>query len=149
MSAHLAVQAAIVAALTSAPAAAGGNVRANTVRPLSATQSQGVVVRLLNSRSVGQTVLGGPYDWTSTYQVECLARAASAAADPVAAVDGLLELVWARLAGINPLALGAIDVRLQPAIDWQVDDADVPIAAAVISLQIVHRTAANTLTAQL
>ena len=146
--AHLAIQQAIVAALTTAPAVAGGNVRANAVRPLAATQAQGVVVRMVGSRSVGQTVLGGPFDWTTTDAVECQARANTANADPVAFVDTLLKAVWSRLTGLDPIALGAIDVRLQPAIDWQLDDPDAPLAAAVISLQIVHRTAATSLAAQ-
>jgi hypothetical protein len=46
MSAHLAIQQAIVAALTAAPALASGNVRANATRPVAAASGQGVVVRL-------------------------------------------------------------------------------------------------------
>jgi hypothetical protein len=148
MSAHLAIQAAIVGALTAAPALAGGNVKANSVRPLPATQGQALVVRMLSSRSTGQQGLGAPYDWVTTYQVECLARAATAAADPVAAVDTLLGQAWQRLSSLDPIALGAIDVRMQPGIDWQTDDADLPVAAAVISLQITHRTGATNLNAQ-
>lgn len=148
MSAHLAIQTAIVSALAAAPALAGGNVRANAVRPLSSSQPQGVVVRLVTSRSAGQQVLGGPFDWTTVYAIECLARASGAGADPVAAVDGLLEGVWSRLTGLDPVGLGAIDVRLQPAIDWQVDDAETAVVAATVSLQIVHRTAAGSLAAQ-
>lgn len=147
MSAQLAIQSAIVAALSQAPAVAA-SIRANTVRPLSANQAQAVVVRLISSRSAGQQALGAPFDWTTAYAIECLARASSANADPVAAVDSLLDAVWQRLSGIDPLALGAIDVRLQPLIDWQIDDADTPVAAAVIGLQIVHRTQATTLVAQ-
>lgn len=147
MSAHLAIQAAIVAALTAAPAVASGNVKANTTRPVASSSSLAVVVRLLQSRADTPQILGGPYDWTTSFQVECLARAASGSADPVAAVDALLEAVWARLSTLNTTGLGVYDVRMQPAIDWQVDDADAPVCSATVSLLVNHRTTSTTLAA--
>lgn len=148
MSAHLSIQQAIVAALLAAPAVAGGNVKANTTRPMSAGQSQACVVRLAQSRAATPQVLAGPYDWTTRFDVECLARAANGGADPVAAVDGLLELVWARLSTLPTTGLGVMDVRMNPSIDWQVDDADAPAASAVVSLFVNHRTTSTTLAAQ-
>lgn len=147
MSAHLAIQAAIVAALTAVPAVAGGNVKANTTRPVASSSSLAVVVRLMQSRAATPQILGGPYDWTTSFQVECLARAASGSTDPVAAVDSLLETVWARLSTLNTTGLGVYDVRMQPAIDWQVDDAEAPVAAATVSLLVNHRTTSTTLAA--
>lgn len=147
MSAHLAIQAAIVAALTAVPAVAGGNVKANTTRPVASSSSLAVVVRLVQSRAATPQILGGPYDWTTSFQVECLARAANGSADPVAAVDSLLETVWARLSTLNTTGLGVYDVRMQPAIDWQVDDAEAPVAAATVSLLVNHRTTSTTLAA--
>lgn len=147
MSAHLAIQAAIVAALTAAPAVAGGNVKANTTRPVASSSGLAVVVRLVQSRAATPQILGGPYDWTTSFQVECLGRAASGSADPVAAVDALLETVWARLSTLNTTGLGVYDVRMQPAIDWQVDDAEAPVAAATVSLLVNHRTTSTTLAA--
>ena len=107
MSAHLGIQAAIVAALMAAPAVAGGNVKVNTTRPVSAAFSQAVVVRLVQSRANTPQILGGPYDWMTQVQVECLARAASGNADPMAAVDALLEAVWTRLSTVSPAGLSA------------------------------------------
>jgi hypothetical protein len=147
MSAHLGIQAAIVAALMAAPAVASGNVKVNTTRPVSAAFSQAVVVRLVQSRANTPQILGGPYDWLTQVQVECLARAANGAADPMAAVDALLEAVWQRLSTVSPAGLGAIDVRMQPAIDWQLDDGETPVVAAVINLTVNHRTTSTTLAA--
>lgn len=147
MSAHLAIQAAIVAALTAAPAVAGGNVKVNTTRPVASSSNLAVVVRLMQSRAATPQILAGPYDWTTSLQIECLARAASGSADPVAAVDALLETVWARLSTINTAGLGVFDVRMQPAIDWQVDDAESPVCSATVSLLVNHRTTSTTLAA--
>lgn len=147
MSAHLAIQAAIVAALSAAPAVAGGNVKVNTTRPVAASATLAVVVRLTQSRAATPQILGGPYDWTTSYQIECLARGSSGASDPVAAVDALLETVWSRLSTLNTTGLGVYDVRMQPAIDWEVDDAETPVAAATVSLLVNHRTTSTTLAA--
>lgn len=147
MSAHLAIQAAIVAALNAAPALASGNIKANPVRPTASSQSQAIVVRLMQSRSATPQLLSGPYDWVTTYQVECLARAANASAEPASTVDSLLSAAWERLAGISAQSLGALDVRMNPAIDWTYDDADTPIVSATVSLQVIHRTPSTNLNA--
>jgi len=147
MSAHLSIQSAIVAALLAAPALAGGNVQANTLRPLASSKSSAVVVRMLQSRAATPQMISGPYDWVTTYQVECLARGAAGSSESAAAVDGLLMDAWQRLSTLSPAGLGVIDVRMQPAIDWQMDDADTALVAAVISLQVNHRTEATTLAA--
>ena len=145
MSAHLSIQQAIVAALNAAPALAGGNVKANTVRPVATAASSAVVVRMLQSRAATPQMISGPYDWATVYQVECLARAANGAADPAAAVDALLSAVWERLATVNMASLGALDVRMAPQLDWQYDDGDVPTVSAAISLQVLHRTTSTNL----
>ena len=147
MSAHLSIQSAIVSALLAAPALAGGNVQANTLRPVSSSKTSAVVVRLLQSRAATPQTLGAGYDWTTTYQVECLARGAAGSSESAATVDALLESAWSRLSTLNPAGLGVMDVRMQPAIDWQMDDAETPLVAAVISLSVNHRTQATSLAA--
>ena len=148
MSAHLAIQQAIAAALLAAPAVASGNVRQNATRPVASASTQGVVVRLAQSSAATPQVLAGPYNWTTRFEVECLARASSGSADPVAAVDTLLEAVWSRLSTLNTTGLGVVDVRMQPAIDWQLDDSETPVAAATVYLLVNHRTASTSLAAQ-
>lgn len=147
MSAHLSIQSAIVAALLAAPALAGGNVQANTLRPVASSKSVALVVRLLQSRAATPQILGGPYSWVTTFQIECLARGATGGSEGAAAVDSLLELAWQRLSTLSPAGLGVMDVRMAPAIDWQMDESETPLVAAVISLQVNHRTAAATLAA--
>jgi len=147
MSGHLAVQTAIVAALTSAPALASGNVLANTVRPMSAGTNEAIVVRIMRSDAAQPQVIGGPFDWRTMFQIECLARAATGASEPIAAVDTLLAAAWARLAGMTAGSDGITDVRLDPSINWQVDDAETPLASAVISMQVSHVTNTSTLAA--
>ena len=148
MSAHLAIQTALVALLTASPALAGGNVKANSVRPVSTQHSSAVVVRMLQSRADTPRALGAGYEWQTQLAVECLARGASAAAEPAATVDALLETAWARIAAWQPASnLGVIDVRMTPLIDWQVDDGETPLVAATISLVVQHRTQAASLAA--
>lgn len=148
MSAHLAIQTALVTLLTTAPALASGNVRANPGRPMAAQHSAQVNVRLVQSRADYPRTLGAGYEWQTAYAVDCLARGANAAADPVAAVDALLEAAWARIAVWKPAStLGVIDVRMAPLIDWQTDDGDTPLVAATISLTVQHRTQAASLAA--
>ena len=148
MSAHLAIQQAIAAALLAAPAVASGNVRQNATRPVASASTQAVVVRLAQSSAATPQVLAGPYTWTTRFEVECLARAAIGTADPVAAVDTLLEAVWSRLSTLNTTGLGVMDVRMQPTIDWQLDDSETPLASATVYLQVTHRTASTSLAAQ-
>lgn len=145
MSAHLSIQTAIVAALNAAPALAGGNVKANTTRPVAGSASSAVVVRMLQSRAATPQMISGPYDWSTVYQVECLGRAATGSADPVAAVDALLSAAWERLASVNLASLGVLDVRMSPQIDWQYDDGETPTISAAINLQVVHRTTSTNL----
>ena len=65
----------------------------------------------------------------------------------MAAVDALLDLVWSRLSTLNTAGLGVMDVRMQPQIDWLVDDGETPVVAATVSLQVNHRTNSTTLAA--
>lgn len=145
MSAHLSIQQAIVAALNAAPALAGGNVKANTVRPVASAASSAIVVRLMQSRAATPQMISGPYDWATVYQVECLARSSTGTSDPAAAVDTLLSAAWERLATVNLSSLGAMDVRMAPQLDWQYDDGETPTVSAAISLQVMHRTTSSNL----
>lgn len=133
---------ALVAALLAGPALAGGRVYANRLRPLPAGQASAIVVRMEQS-AARETVLGA-HDWDSQFVVECCARGATGA-DPAAAVDALLADAWARLAGINASALGAMSVALNPQIEWQYDEADTPVVCAAVRLLVQHRTPVATL----
>ena len=135
------VQAALLAALQSAPALAGGNISANRLRPLPAGQAGAIALRL--DQAAGDTAVLGMIDWQTTYALECYARA-DAAADPAAAVDALLAAAWARIAALDYSATGA-DVTISPAIDWQYDADATPMVCAVIRITAQHRTTLTTL----
>ena len=148
MSAHLAIQTALVALLTASPGLASGNVKTNATRPMAAQHTAQVNVRMLQSRADYPRTLGAGYEWTTSFAVDCLARGASSASEPAATVDALLEAAWARIAVWQPATnLGVIDVRMTPTIDWQTDDGDTPLVAATISLVVQHRTRSNSLVA--
>jgi hypothetical protein len=110
-------------------------------------QSQSVVVRLLQSRAATPQVLSGPYEWVTDYQIECLARAPAASSEPAASVDSLLDAAWTRLATMTAAGIGVVDIRMLPEIKWEYDDADTPMAAAIISVQVLHRTNSTSLAA--
>lgn len=139
-----AIAAAIAAALTAAPALAGGRVYANRLRPLPEGVATAIVVRL--DKSAGSEQVLTALDWTSTFAIECYARGASGS-DPADAVDALLQAAWARLAALDAAALGAMAIVINPAIDWIYDEADGPVVCASVGLQVQHRTAVATLTA--
>lgn len=141
MTAFATIQAALLAALTAAPALAGGRISANRLRPIAAGHSTAIVLRLDQSQG-GEEVLGA-LDWQTVFAIECYARAA-AGADPQPAVDGLLNDVWARLGALNDATLGA-SISINPKVDWQYDDADTPVVCAVIQIVARHRTARATL----
>lgn len=136
------IQAAIVQALTAAPALACGRVYTNHLRPIGAGFATALVVRLDQSAGSAETL--GALDWVTGYVVECYSRAATGT-DPADAVDALLADAWARLNAINPTALGVSALTVQPAIDWQYDTADTPVTCALIRVQVQHRTTTGTL----
>lgn len=140
--AFLAVQSAIAAAV--APALSGGVVGLNRLRPIPAGQATAIVVRLDQTTGAEQAL--GALDWTTSYAVECYAKAATGT-DPAAAVDALFADVWTRLAAINSGAIGAMAITLNPQIDWQYDDAETPFVCVLIRLAVQHRTAFTSLTA--
>jgi hypothetical protein len=135
------LQAALLAALTAAPALAGGRISANRLRPIPTGQSTAIVLRLDQAEAQEQVL--GALDWQTAFVVECYARAA-AGVDPQPAVDSLLNDVWQRLAAREAASLGA-SITISPKVDWQYDDADTPVVCAVIHLVAQHRTALTTL----
>lgn len=139
-----AAHAAILAALVSAPALAGGNVRPNRLRPIPSSQNSAVVLRI--KPADGSEGVIGQYAWTSGFTVECYYRGGSFEEDLVAGVDPLLAATWARLGALNLSSIG-VDLSVNPSIDWQFDDSDTPMVCAVIGLTARHTTATTTLTA--
>jgi len=148
VSAHLAIQEFIVAALAAAPMLTDGGVSANSLDPLPQETDSQIVVRLLGTQAPQQQILGGPYDWTSTYQIECSSRVPQGA-DPVATVDPLISAVWQRVAAlpVGQMGLGTMQINLLPAITWEVERLDTLVTTATLRLAVLHRTQSTTLEA--
>lgn len=143
-SAHLQIQQALVAALVASPAVAGGRVYTNPVREVPQAAATAVAITLVRSSAQRPTLHAA--DWSTTFQVECMARAASSGADPAAAVDDLLATVYARLAALTlPAGLGLMDIAVQPAIAWDYSEGTTPTVAATLLVAATHRTFSNSL----
>ena len=144
MSVFADILSAVVAELQVVPAVAGGVVMTNRLRPLAAGVTSAVVVRLESSQATESSF--DTSDWTTTFLVECYGKA-SASVDPDAAVDLLLAEVYGRLAALSLDGLGISQVAVQPAIDWQRDDDGNAMVCAVLRLNVIHSTQANSLAA--
>lgn len=142
MSAFASIQAALVAALSAAPALAAGRIYTDRARPLATGFDSAVSVRMESSSAA--EVMMGALDWTTAYSVECYARATEGT-DRATAVDALLTAAWLRLSAMDAQVIGAMAVTLHPQIDWQYDDADTLMGCAIIRLQVQHRTPFATL----
>lgn len=146
MSGHLQIQSLLVAALVAAPVLADGGVVANTLDPLPQETDSQIVVRLIGTQALAQQILGGPYDWTTTFTVEASKRVPQGS-DPVTTIDPLISAVWARIASLpaSPTGLGVMAVQLLPSITWEVERLDTLVVTSTLRLTVLHRTASKTL----
>lgn len=145
MSAFSDITAALQALLLQAPPLAGGRVWRGRLQPLAQEHDTAVVLRILRAPSVSG-LLGNPLLWESRIAVDCHARAA-VGQDPEDAVDALLMAVYARLAAAGQFAPGVSDAFADPAIEWDVDEADTALATATLVLSVRHQTQSLTLAA--
>lgn len=141
--AFLTVNDALVALLQQAPAIAGARVYTGRARPLPTEHASSVNVSLEAIRGRQFAIGDGPMDWDVTYGIEIRARG-SATVDAVAAVDPLLEAVFARVAGGTPPA-GVLGWVLDTQIRVEVEEADTPIASLQLALAVQLRTQAGSL----
>jgi hypothetical protein len=136
--------AALVAKLAEAPAVSPviGRVR---LRPLAQNVTTAVVVRPVASEVQGTADIatGYPVSWRGVYHVECYARA-SALEFPDAAVDGLLQAVYARIFA-DPFLGGAV-IQLEPvSVSFDFDADGDQTACAVLTINAHHATAGASL----
>ena len=124
---------AVVDALKAAPAVSP-RVERVRLRALPASAGTAVVVRPIASDVLdAELPTGHPYAWTTQLAVECYARAPQGTA-PDAAVDALLESVYARL--MADATLGGAATVLQPqgiSYDFDVDGESVVCATLQIN----------------
>jgi hypothetical protein len=145
MTAFADIAAAYQQRLLAAPQIVGDRVYRGRVRPLKAGQSDGLVVRMVRTTArLAGVGLSAPKDWDTVLGIEVLARGDTpdAAED---AVDALLGLVYARLAGWAPAGLSVLDALSEPAVVWDVDEGDTAVARATVVVNLNHRTQASAL----
>lgn len=126
------------------PPLAGGRVECNRMPALPRERDCAVVLRLLSAAGRRGASRDAPSDWTTELEIELYHRAGPGE-DPIAAIDPLLEATYGRFAE-HALALPSVmSVMLDPAVSWDIEEADRPLVAVVLRLQVQHRTLARTL----
>lgn len=138
MSAFLDLTTLVADALLSSPALAGGRVKRGRAVPVGDEADSAITVNVVRSRAAQLDLEGQALQWETTVAVTLYARCA-AGVDAEATIDPLLVAVWARLLGITAPA-GVFGITLEPAIQWDVDEADATVVSASLSLRINHIT---------
>lgn len=138
MSAFLAIGDAVLAALSAGPALAGGNIRRGRRVPVPLEHSQAIDIHVQRSTADNQFLSGGVLLWQTLVGIDLYARAA-AGVDGETAIDALLAAVFARMASATPPD-GVLGWVLEPAIQWDVDEADATIVQASLALRVSHYT---------
>jgi len=134
--------------LLEAPQIVGDRVQRGRVAALKAGWANGIVVRMVRTAAqLAGVGMGAPKDWTTTLGVEVFARSTTpeAAED---ALDALVGLVYARLAGWEPPGLSVVDAMSEPAIVWSAEEGEGAVARATLVVSLIHRTQAAALVPQ-
>lgn len=139
-SAFLGLVDAAVAALTQAPAVlTATRVRRGRDLPVPAEWPSAIDVHLRSSRGDAASLTAPSLTrWQTDVGVDIRVRAQAAQAGD-AAVDALLEAVFARFATVAPPA-GVFSWVLQPALTWDFDEADRTLVHAALLLRVDHFT---------
>ncbi len=145
MTAFLQLSQAVVAALSAAPALAGGRVRGGRRVPVPQGWPNAIDVHIERSVGSNATLDGRINRWETLIGVDVYARAMPGQ-DAETAVDELLASVFARLAAANPPA-GAGRWQVEPQITWDVAEADQSLVVASLALRIPHFTGPASLAA--
>ena len=140
MTAFADVTAAVVAAL-----AGVAPVRRGYAWPMAEDVDAEIVVRPEATSQEATGIGSGPVDWRTTVVIQIRKRYAPDSASADATVDALLGQVYAALAGVT--GAGIQDVVPATRIDWDYSAADNNVVAVSFTADVLHRTAAPTLTA--
>lgn len=145
MSAFLVLTDLVRDALLQSPALAGGRIKRGRATPVGDEADSAITVNVIRSRASQLDLEGQSLQWETAIAVTVYARAA-AGVDAEAAIDPLLVSVWDRLLGIAAPA-SVFGITLEPAIQWDVDEADATVVSASLSLRINHITTGAALAA--
>ncbi len=136
---------AVTAALLASPALAGGNVLQGRALPVEIAHAAEVHVAVARSQAEDLVLRGPERLWVTTLTVTCYARA-TAGQSGDAAVDPLLQAVYARLQGLESSPPpGAQSVTLDPVVAWDVDEGGKTVGVARLTLIVRHITTTATL----
>lgn len=137
-----AVVSAMVATLQAAPAVSPQVHRAR-LRPMAADWATAVVVRPLSVAFEPFAIQHAPFNLDTQIAVECYARA-SAGTSGDAAVDALMQAVYARL--MSDTTLGGLVGALRPdRLDFDLDADGDNTACATFTFTVLHSAGNNTL----
>lgn len=137
-----AVVSAMVATLQAAPAVSPQVHRAR-LRPMAADWATAVVVRPLSVAFEPFAIQHAPFNLDTQIAVECYARA-SAGTSGDAAVDALMQAVYARL--MSDTTLGGLVGYLRPdRLDFDLDADGDNTACATFTFTVLHSAGNNTL----
>lgn len=137
-----AVVSAMVATLQAAPAVSPQVHRAR-LRPMSADWASAVVVRPLSVAFEPFAIQHAPFTLDTQIAVECYARA-SAGTSGDAAVDALMQAVYARL--MSDTTLGGLVGDLRPdRLDFDLDADGDNTSCATFTFTVLHSAGNNTL----
>ena len=137
------VQDALVAALLAAPQITGARVYAGRARPMPEEHASDINVSIESLTGQQFAVSGGPVLWEAIYGLEIRARG-TASVDAVAAVDPLLEALYARILATATPA-GVEGWAITPRIREDVEEAGSPIASLQLALNVRLRTQSGSL----
>lgn len=140
-SAFLGLSDAVVTALNTPTALAGGRIRRGRGVPVPTSHATAIDVHVQRSTADTQYLSGSLLRWETLVGIDLYARAA-AGTDGEAAIDTLLQDVFTRMAGATPPS-GVIGWVLEPAITWDVAEADVPLVQASLALRVSHFTSTD------
>lgn len=145
MSAFTSLLADLVALLAADPPLVDGPVAEGRRVALSTQYAAGINVALASSRAQQFTLSSDVLRWQTRFVVELLQRA-NAGQGAGAAVDPVLVGVFQRL-GSAPVPAGGFAWLLDPAVQWDIDEADTTVSVATLVVTIDHFANATTLAA--
>lgn len=140
---HLQVYDSVVAAISAAPALAGGQIKTlrETKRPMAAdVPSQ---IRVFIDHTVPASLVGGtaPVDWVTRIRLECSARSVLGVGAQTALGASTLLAAQCQARVLQDSALRALVSELSPApMQWEEDMGDASVMSCQVAFDIAHRS---------
>lgn len=144
MNAHEVMVAAVLTAFLNAPPLASGNVVRGRRRPIDDTVDEFIAVYFAGSVPDRNAITGAPIDWRTNVRFDCYKRGSSTQTADQAAL-ALHAQAWDRLFATPTLSGLVMDMAPLPIAPGDEDELDTPLGQVSGAVQLLHRTAYNTL----